>query len=262
MGLRLNRIEEAVARETLGDTEERVNRLRKRIKTDPEPKPDRHYYLGGAALDFGLEYYQQEKPVTEILPILAEAADAILRSWELRTKNQGDGITDAVMWPRMISPVIAFGPVSIRDRLVAIPDTVIYEDGPTGTSAALLIAMIRHWLRAGELGEPHAAALERYSRDNATRRECKVLLPTVQGLEAVAKKDADAWNASLAATTADHKRDAMRGELQRDPRGYMNLEGVWLLRLGLERGMSCTVDSPYLPIFILEAACRRFASSS
>ena len=260
MGLRLNRIKEETAVRSLDFTTERVVSGREKVASKPDAK--RHYYLGGHTLDLGLKYYQQERPVDVIGDLLAESAEATLKSWELRTKNQGDGVVDDVCWRKMISPVLAFGPATNRARFVAIPDAVIYENGPKGSSAALLIAAIRHWLKTDSLGNAHAAALNRYSQDNATRRECKVLLPTVQGLAALHNRDVDAWNASLAATTADHKRDAMRGELQRHPHGYMNLEGAWLLRLGLERGMACTVDSPYLPLFVFEAICKRFASSS
>lgn len=259
MGLKLNRVEDEILRETLPSSEARVARLRG--LRESRGRADDHMRLGDALLDLGLKYYQKEGGTDEILDLFDESAVMKLRSWEFRSEHR-DGYGDAYAWRKIVSPVIAFGPASNRRRIVDIPDAVVYENGPGGSSNAMLLAAIREWLATGKLGDRYAAALERCSSKGANRWEARVLLPVLKGLEAIANSDAIAWNRALATTTDEHKREALRGELQRDVQGFMNLEGIWLLRLGLERGMTCTVDSPYLPIPLVEAACRRTASSS
>lgn len=261
MGLKLNRVDDEHILENLPFEEEMLDSARLELQ-QLGPNADRCYEVGEWALTYALDLYQQERPASETLELLAEAAEMMLRNWELRTEHQGGGFMDAASWHEVMSLAITFGSVSNRARIVAVPDAVVYEYGPEGTADALLVRAIRHWLGTGELGEPYEAALARFGSKAASRWETRLLLPAAEGLAAVANGDDVVWNKSLAAMTAEHKHQALRGNLQRSAQAFINLKAIWLLRLGLDRGMQCSVDSPYLPIPLVEAACRRFSSPS
>ena len=83
--------------------------------------------------------------------------------------------------------------------------------------------------------------------ENASRAERLELLPLVRGLLAIEAKDAGGWNLALAQVTAAHAAEARWGAHRWRATGLVSLNGLMLLKRGLDAGLACRARSGYLP---------------
>ena len=86
----------------------------------------------------------------------------------------------------------------------------------------------------------------------APKRAVVEVRPRLEALIALDRGDAATWNAHLARVIAPHKNEALRGEFKLLPQAFICLSALALAQLGREWGLTCTVDSPYLPLQLLE----------
>ena len=88
--------------------------------------------------------------------------------------------------------------------------------------------------------------------DIASREEFVFLVPKLRGLRALEAGDESAWNQAIADLVQAHEVEARCGAYRRLPDGLLCLPALMLLELGRERGLACSVESPYVPPSLLE----------
>ncbi len=67
----------------------------------------------------------------------------------------------------------------------------------------------------------------------------------------VSSKDAVLLNESIAILVREHETEAKHGENQKSTRGFICFPGLIFAHLGMEAGLQCNVESPYLPLQLL-----------
>jgi hypothetical protein len=87
---------------------------------------------------------------------------------------------------------------------------------------------------------------------NADRENRLFLAPAASGLIAIHSGDERAWNAAIAKLVAAHKEDALRGQLRLLPQGMIAMTALMVAKFGLDAGLKCTIESDYLPLFLLD----------
>jgi hypothetical protein len=100
------------------------------------------------------------------------------------------------------------------------------------------------------------AILAHCSSDIASKEDRLFLLPKAKGLQAVAQGDQKSWEQSIAELLKAHEKEARQGELKLSFEAFICLPALMLVKLGMERQMKCTLDNPYLPVFLLAEAAK------
>ena len=112
-------------------------------------------------------------------------------------------------------------------------------------------------LFAGARGETEEAVqtAQRNIQANAERGEAfaKLFVLKTRALLAVLQKDARAFQTLLEQIAQAHSLEAKRGRLRREAGGLLCLDGMALAALARRAPLTFSMDSPYLPLPLLEA---------
>lgn len=259
MSLVLNGInkDEFVQTELLPTANRRLARsLAKEPPSEPSAASYHWQFVGGHRQRVGLLNYQQERPYEEILEHFRPACDALARKYELRPTLSGG----LMPWHLIkdMSFAVAFGDGAVRDRFARLPSTLYATEDPEDVTSRDYLDALRAVLR----GEPRdmTAILEACSRRTASRFETLHIRPLVRCLSAVLAGDGPGLDSSLQECLRRHLKD-VKGELRTDVEGFMVIDALVHVRLALERGIPITVESPYLPISLVERAWKTTPSS-
>ncbi|OJH36183.1 hypothetical protein BON30_34035 [Cystobacter ferrugineus] len=226
------------------------------VSNDPAALEKHHGSIGDSYREIGLLSYQQELSPKEIREYLSRAAQSLLHMHEVRKKPAPQEDRSPWLFQTTMALVVCFGQPSERDTAARIL-LHQYHNPPYAelNSLAGLLELYKPVL----LGRsPDAAELARLlgacSSDTASKNEQGFVLPQLQALQSMEKKDAKGWEAALASLLKSHEAEAKRGEYKLLTDGFICLPALMLAQLGRERGMQCSLKSPYLPLFLLERA--------
>ena len=204
-------------------------------------------------IDIGLMRYQQEAADDTVVDAFRHAATAGSLHWTARTEpaHSNERLT-LTSW----SWVIAFGSVEERKNLSLVPaERFAKRDDKDYAETRALLRVLQGYLATGALDLKAAdAVIATAGKKKASHADVKVAKPYAQGLIALVQGKADEWNAAMEVLVKDHEHEAFRGELVDLPNGYMAAIPLSLLRLGLERGLVCTIKSLHLPVRLVEQA--------
>lgn len=148
----------------------------------------------------------------------------------------------------------AFGDDTARRLCAGLrPDQLRWPRHAMHETQAMYLTQLQRIL-AGDRLDP-AAAQEiamRCTSAQASREDRRFLRPSLEGLAAVERADERAWNVALAQLVEAHAEEATQGDFKFQPEGLVCMRALMLAGLGLDAGMDCGIDSPYLPIYLYD----------
>jgi hypothetical protein len=89
-------------------------------------------------------------------------------------------------------------------------------------------------------------------RVTASRYDAQLTLAKLRCLKGMDAGDSELLNRGITTLVEDHENEAKRGENQRSTRGFICFPGLMFAYLGADLKMVCTVQSPYLPLRLLD----------
>lgn len=254
MSLKLNKLTDAAIEEDLANNRERLGKFLSAEPSSPMRSDPVRYSrrLSDAALELGLELYQQEGDVSEIRRSLTTAAKELFAVLAL---DQENAVLTPLEFEQAIALAVCFWPDPPYADVAGLPMRKFFPAAESLAFYARLaryLDLLRAFLNGGQLddGAWDQVASE-CARGNASRYDAQATLAKLKGLKAVAKGDSAQLNESIAALVDDHENEAKRGENQRSSRGFVCLPALMFAQLGASRNLPCTVKSPYLPLFLL-----------
>jgi len=254
MPLKLNKISDAAVREDIANNQERLEKFLAAQPSSPMRSDPVRYSrrLSDAALELGLELYQQDGDVPEIRRYLGLAGKELFALLSIKRQN---AVLSPLEFEKALALAVCFCPPSVSESAATIPMENFFGDPNALAFYAVLaryLAILRDFLGAREVNGEAVKKLEaECARANASRYDALVNLAKLKALEAVAGHDSEVFNEAIATLVEDHENEATRGENQRSSRGFVCLPALMFAQLGATRSLRCTVESPYLPLQLL-----------
>lgn len=254
----LNRIADEVIDERLREHREALATWLAAPPADPSVRARQNYHaaVGRRARDAGLLLSQRKGTPQEVRALLQAGAASALEALTLRLRPEpavGD-FRRLGEFREIVNLVGAFGDVTLRGQAASVPEwqyrfPVSAEDD----ARALYLDVLKRYLNGEPLDQSACARVEAHAAAAvASKEDCLFLLPDVRALWALASGNTAQFQEALAQLVAAHEREAMRGENRFKTTGLMCLPGLRLARFALDQGLRCTVQSPYLPLDLLE----------
>jgi hypothetical protein len=153
-----------------------------------------------------------------------------------------------------LNVVGAFGDDTARRLCAGLrPDQLRWPEHAAHETQAMYLKQLQRIL-AGDRLDPTATheIAKRCTSAQASREDRRFLQPSLEGLAAVECNDERAWNVALARLVEAHAEEATQGDLKFQPEGLVCMRALMLASLGLDAGMDCRIDSPYLPIYLYD----------
>jgi|GEM_PF-5965447 len=258
MGLKLNKISDEIIRENL---ERELQWMEKRLAAPPPPEDDPvqvekyYYYLAIGSCDIGLMLYQQERPPAEIRTHLKRAGEAFLRSIEVRPMPKGTEYRSPWEFEKAVNLIVCFYNEELRVKASQIPPWKYrHPPHPEHDAYARYLEALKKYIGGNELDDEELAQVITHCLSDAASKEDRMfLLPKSEGLKAVARQQPNNSERAIGDVVKAHETEAQRGEYRRSRDGLMSLPALMLAKLCLERGMACSVSSPYLPLQLLDS---------
>lgn len=204
---------------------------------------------GEAILDVAFMHYALERPSGAIVPLLQHGART--HATRLEVAEAGDQ-TFSWYYAQYVSWGTAFADGPTRQRLNSLPSLARLMQRDNG---ALYSHILTSFLRGETVDEPLAALRTACMDRKATKFLSTTVLACTDAMRATLDGNAPALNQALEDLVTQHKQD-VKGEYRTLAlRGFMNAYGLFYVRIALERGIPLTIDSPYLPIWLVDL-CR------
>ena len=254
MPLKLNKISDDVIKENIPRNRERVKKFQ---TADPSSKmrSDAVRYAtryADAAEDLALGLYQQQGDPQEIRHYLAIAAKELLHVLSLQGENASLVPID---FEAALALAVCFCDKSVYDPASTVPVTRFFSNPESLSFFAVLVQyldVLRKFLSTNTLAqEAWQRALAECSKSNAGKYDAVVTKSKLNALKAVATGDPALLNENIAILIEDHENEAKRGENQNSRRGFICMPALMFARLGADRKLPVTVQSPYLPLYLL-----------
>jgi hypothetical protein len=219
--------------------------------------PDRAqawWRLGGVYEELALVGFAIGRDAGEVLWHLRKMGQAHLAMYESHPNERRPGASE---WEFLdhFGVIVAFGDEKDRSRLARLASGQYLGRNPdTWRGLKTLLPVLLGWLAGDGLDRQTLSELQRAcGGKKASRDDVQSLLPLVEGALALDTGNGGGLNAAAGRLLATHEVDAA-GDLKDLSRRFMCLNGLWLVRLGLERNIKITVDSPYVPVKLIEQA--------
>jgi len=251
MPLKLNQIGDATIQEDIARNRERLEKFLAAPPSSPMRSDPVRYSrrLSDAAVELGLELYQQEGEVSEIRRCLALAGKEL---FALLSIDREAAALSPLEFEKASALAVCFCPPSVYENADKIPIGKFFADPQALAFYAVLaryLDVLRNFLTSGKLHQEAWGTVEAEClRSNAARYDAQVNLAKLRALKAVSEGDGGNLNAAIATLIEDHENEARRGENQRSTRGFVCLPALMLAHLGAARNLACTIESPYLPL--------------
>jgi|GEM_PF-6357711 len=237
-------------RKALDEAVQRLEKVRNSSKIDQIKRWSSTHNVN---INIGLRRYQLEVADETVVDAFRQAASAGSLHWAARQDPGNSNEHQTLMsW----SWVIAFGSVEERKKLSQVEQKLFATDEDKDyTETRSLLCVLQGYLSSGQLDVKAADAIvAAASHKKASRAASITAKPYAEGLIALSQGNAEAWNVAMAALLSEHERHAFRGELVDLCDGYMAPFPLSLLRLGIERGLVCSIKSLHLPVRLVEQA--------
>lgn len=255
VGLKLNKISDEIARGGLNRNLAMLNDLLERGPHAKNAFDLENYFhaVGDTSCDVGLTMYQQEKSPREIRPYMVMAADFLLREHMVRQKPAPNTSRNPWLFKKTVELIIGWGDSEKGKALTNIePWQYRNPPHPEHDRISEYIKVLVNFLVERCLNvEACRSVEERLASDSASRDERSILLPGARGLRGAVEGDSKLWNDAIAELVAAHAVEAKKGEYKRSESGFICLPALALAKLGLERGLTSSVRSVYLPLEIM-----------
>ena len=252
MPLVLNKLDNDIIMEFLDSS---IARLQKMFGPLIASAGTEQYYhvVGTNSLDIGLIFYQQERKQEEIRKYLSQAGEAMIREHKLRTYPESNTYRHIWSFKQAIHLTVCFCTPQWRPNAAIIKEWQYrHPSDPDDDTLSLYLEALKPFIMGENLNENICQRVgERCLLDTASKEEYLLVLPEVQGLMAIEQKNLRSWETSIDALIKTHEKEAKRGEYRRDIEAFICLPALMLVQLGQEKGMTCKMKSPYLPLTLL-----------
>jgi hypothetical protein len=268
MGLRLNKLADDRILESLPHTVRRIETSNAWLTQNPSPDIQKlircHEGLAQNHLDAGLRLYQLERNHDEVAAHLHSAARHAIAYFQLLQKPSESEMRQFSQFEQLLNLLICFGTAEMRNAAGGIPKEIYhfttgshYKESyaPSPPEEGIIeyleilknVAGGKHW---DESAYQHAQMMCR--DEKATRRERVVTLAKLGAVWAEVHGNSDIWNQKITEIVTEHKQVAMRGDWKHDINAFICLPGLAMAQLGRQRGLTCALQSPYLPLDLLQ----------
>jgi hypothetical protein len=210
--------------------------------------------LADIAVELGLAAYQQELPKQEVVNYLALAAESLMKMYASR-QNRAAVQTERnpMMWLlRDFGAVVCFGDLSRRRELGDLQRWKYDDETSSFGKLHPLIEAVQRHLRGETVPKSFEAALLEMRARKATSRDVEIFAPLGDALLGVLEINGKVWNDGLQKYLDWHVEQSLYGDWKLLPKAFIALPALGFAKLGIERGLTCTVQSPYLPLFLIE----------
>jgi Immunity protein 49 len=254
MPLKLNKISDAAVREDIANNRERLEKFLAAPASSPMRSDAVRYSrrLSDAALELGLELYQQDGDVPEIRRYLGLAGKELFTVLSI---SRPDAVLSPLEFEKALALAVGFCAPPVYENASGIPMEKFFADPNALAFYAVLaryLAVLRDFASTGKLNHEAWKRVEaECTRSNAARYDAQVNLAKLNALRSIVEGDSKRFNEGIAVLVEDHENEARRGENQRSTRGFICLPALMFAHLGAARGVTCTVDSLYLPLRLL-----------
>jgi len=250
MSLQLNKLSDAAIQSDIANNRERLEKFLAAPESSPM-RSDRVRYtrrLADAALDLGLELYQQEGDLAEVRRYLGLAGKELLSILFIESEK---AVLSPLEFEKALALAECFCPRSLYESINKVPVGKFFASPDSlkfYTVLAHYLDVLRLYLPTKKLNNEAWKHVESEClQTNASRYDSEVNLAKLKALKAVDTSDGDLLNTAIATLVRDHENEATRGDNQRSSRGFISLPALMYAHMGASRGLACTVKSPYLP---------------
>lgn len=256
MPLQLNKITNDSVEIFLADTLNQLEETERRLSfISPEQYDEWNLFLlGSLNLKAGFMFYQQQHLLGDAMNHLRRASIFFHRLFSYSSPPSESEVRDARTFETSLSLDVCFGKEHWRRQLASVPRSV-WEPAPTASAAAFIeyvLLLQAHLSGARMLTDEERASLEeKCESETASREDQKVTRFKVRGLGAIVDEDEEEWNDAIFYVVSEFEDEAILGDLQYLVTGFACLPALMLTKLGLEKEMTCSVESPYLPLSLL-----------
>ncbi|WP_134496553.1 Imm49 family immunity protein [Microvirga pakistanensis] len=254
MGLRLNKISDAVIRENLLQSIALLQSLQETAAPEAGRQRERHLVsIADLNFEIGTMTYQQEGSPAEVRAALAKAGQYFLEGIHGRQPPNATDSRNPYEFEKAISLVVCFCDTSFRKSLGSFREDK-YRYPPhleTQLFGEYLVELIKFLSRGTLDAEVLASVIKRAKADSASRDDHVFTLAKARGLQALQAGNVSEWERAVVELVDAHRDEALKGEYKLLADGFIALPALMLARLGMERGYTCRVNSPYLPFGLL-----------
>jgi hypothetical protein len=257
MPLKLNKLSDATIQEDIANNQDRVKKFlaadpASRLRSDPIRYSRR---LADAALELGLEMYQQESGAAEVRGNLALAGKELLAVLAL---TQEDAVLSPLEFEKALALAVCFCPSGVYENVDRFPLRKFFVNPESLSFFAVLaqyLDVLRKFLQTQKLDRDAWKKVEaECQRPNAARYDAQLTMAKLNALKSVDAADAALLNQSIATLVEDHEHEAHHGENQRSTRGFLCFPALMFAHLGAAKNLTSTVQSAYLPLHLLNDA--------
>jgi hypothetical protein len=209
---------------------------------------------GRMALTLAMAGHALAEDEARIVHYFALSADRLAAALAQRPPAEEDDHRGPYESELFLDVVGAFGDNTARRLCAGLrADQLRWPRHAAHDTQALYLTQLQRIL-AGDRLDPTAAheIARRCTAAQASREDRRFVRPALEGLAAVERADERAWNVALAQLVEAHAEEATQGDFKFQPEGLVCMRALMLASLGLDAGMDCRIDSPYLPIYLYD----------
>lgn len=203
--------------------------------------------------DLATHLYQQDAPIDEVREHFVLAATHGVRAWAER-KPPDETTSARIPWQFgvMLGVVAAFGTEQERRSAGEIERWKWFApEEPFFVLQADSLSQLQSFLRDEFELDAATQVIERCNAENADRDARRFDGPLVDALVAIRRRESARLDAALKTMVKEHQHRAMHGELQKQSDGLVAVLPLGLVRLARDTGITCAIESPYLPVNLL-----------
>lgn len=239
MTRQLTRIPEDIVRQEVGEIEQEIATANERVGWRD-------------CLHYGACLYELEREPEVIRTAFRRAVELGIIAYERAKDPPGPAHRTPFDFSQLLGIVTSFGSVSERQRIGAIHRRAfLWPEDPFYAVVADTCQVFQSYLR-GDPDLDEASRVSELSRaENADREVVEYWAPLAHALLALENRDAVALTKDIVTMTRHHEHLARRGDLQFNPKGMIAVLPLGLVRLARDAGLTCQIDSPYVPFDLL-----------
>jgi hypothetical protein len=254
MSLKLNKIENNIVAENVANNRTRLENFLSADSSSPMRSDPVRYArrLSDAAIELGLGLYQQEG-----------SPDEIRRSFDLAGSHlcsillidRPNAALSPLEFEKALALASCFSQPAVLADIASVPFGKFFSDAQALAFYAILARSLdldRNYITSGQFDQAAWQQLETSClQNNADKYDAVATLAKLRALKAVSTGDAAMFNASIETLVKDHEDQAQHGENQRSSRAFICFPALMFVHLGAARNLVCSVQSPYLPVQLL-----------
>ena len=248
MPLKLNNIADEIVKENVAYSE---SRIQKQLAKAPEQR--NLAALGDAYFELGTGCYQQQRPIDEIKKYLGLSGEFLTKAIFARTKSQHE----PTYFERAFALAVCFGLPDDVMRGASLTNEQIFAPNDEQSKKHFgltleYVNLLRVFAGSGNLDiEATEKVKQKCTTPTAWKFDAIETKAKLNALESIQKGNDKQWNEALQILLNEHQNESLNGEYRKLNAAFIAIPTLVLAKLGLAKGMACTISSDYLPLQLL-----------